>query len=196
MPARRSRLATTLTSAALALLVFFTPGAARAAFFGTSEQHVKASLVAAETSVQPGRAFTVALRLEHAAGWHTYWIYAGTGYATTLKWDLPPGWTASAIQWPTPGKIIDTHGVITGNGYTGILYLPVTLTPPANLKLGETITLKAKAEWLMCNTECVPGDATLSLILPVSATAPELAPDSMAVAAASSKICCSSSGSR
>ncbi len=190
MPACLSRPATALTSAVLALLVFFTPGTTRAAFFTASEQHVKASLVAAEASVQPGREFTVALRLEHATGGHTYWIFAGTGYATTLKWDLPPGWTAGAIQWPTPVKIIDTHGTITGNGYTGTVYLPVTLIPPAGLKPGETVTLKAKAEWLMCNTDCVPGDATLSLTLPVSATAPvpDPAPDSMAVASASAAL--------
>ena len=78
MPACLSRPATALTSAVLALLVFFTPGTTRAAFFTASEQHVKASLVAAEASVQPGREFTVALRLEHATGWHTYWIFAGT----------------------------------------------------------------------------------------------------------------------
>ena len=57
---------------------------------------VQASLVAAETSVQPGRPFTVALRLQHAEHWHTYWRNPGTGLPTTLAWELPPGWRAGA----------------------------------------------------------------------------------------------------
>ena len=136
---------------------------------------VKAELVAAETSIQPGRPFTVALRLVHEPHWHTYWINPGTGYATSLTWDLPPGWKAGDIQWPTPSKIIDAHGAITGNGYEGTVDLPVTLTPPADLAPGQSVTLKAKAGWLMCAAVCVPGTAELSLTLPVSRDDP--APD-------------------
>ncbi len=147
------------------------PGAGRTSFFDPPDANVKASLVAAEGSVQPGRAFTVALRLEHATGWHTYWVFPGTGLPTTLKWELPPGWSAGEIGWPSPEKIMDAKGVITGNGYTGTVYLPVTLIPPASLKPGETVTLKATADWLMCNKECVPGSAKVELTLPVIAEA-------------------------
>jgi DsbC/DsbD-like thiol-disulfide interchange protein/cytochrome c biogenesis protein CcdA len=143
-----------------------------ASFFRDEDEHVKASLVAAEASVQPGRAFTVALKLEHQPGWHTYWINAGTGYPTKLTWDLPPGWTAGDIQWPTPEKILDRTGAITGNGYHGTVYLPVTLTPPKDLKAGESVTLRAKAEWLMCEKECIPGEANVAVTLPVKAEEP------------------------
>lgn len=156
----------------LALLAFAAGEGRGASFFRDEDEHVKASLVAAEASVQPGRAFTVALKLEHAAGWHTYWKYPGTGLPTTLKWDLPPGWTAGDIQWPTPENIVDAKGAITGNGYTGTLYLPVTLTPPKDLKAGESVTLRAKADWLMCEKECVPGGANVSVTLPVKTEEP------------------------
>jgi DsbC/DsbD-like thiol-disulfide interchange protein len=118
-----------------------------------AQAQVKASLVAADSSVQPGKSITVALRLEHEPHWHTYWINAGTGYATSLQWELPPGWKAGAIQWPTPILIKDSHGNVTGHGYDGVLYLPVTVTPPANAKAGESVTLKAQAKWLMCADE-------------------------------------------
>ncbi len=137
-----------------------------------SSSAVKAELVAAETSVQPGRPFTVALRLVHEPHWHTYWINPGTGYATSLTWDLPPGWKAGDIQWPTPSKIIDAHGTITGNGYESTVDLPVTLTPPADLTPGQSVTLKAKAGWLMCAAVCVPGTAELTLTLPVRSDPP------------------------
>jgi thiol:disulfide interchange protein/DsbC/DsbD-like thiol-disulfide interchange protein len=136
--------------------------------------HVKASLVSADTSVQPGKPVTVALRLVHDPKWHTYWINPGTGLATALEWKLPPGWKAGEIQWPAPIVLKDSKGATVGNGYEGELYLPVTLTPPADLKPGENVELKAAAEWLMCEDVCIPGNANLSLTLPVSATAPSV----------------------
>jgi thiol:disulfide interchange protein DsbD len=148
----------------LTILAAFTP-AARA--------QVEATLVAAEQAVQPGRAFAAALRLEHAPHWHSYWINPGTGYPTDLQWTLPAGWTAGALQWPAPQVIRDPKGVIVGNGYEDVVYLPVTLTPPADLKPGESVTLNASARWLMCEKVCIPGKASLALTLPVVATPPE-----------------------
>ena len=133
---------------------------------------VKATLVAAEAPVQPGRPITVALRLEHQEGWHTYWSYPGIGTATSLKWNLPPGWTAGEIQWPAPKVIRDQTGTITGNGYDGDLLLPVTLTPPADAIPGSTALLGAAADWLMCADKCIPGKANVSLFLSVAAAAP------------------------
>jgi thiol:disulfide interchange protein DsbD len=117
--------------------------------------------------VQPGRPFEVALRLAHDSHWHTYWINAGTGYPTRITWMLPPGWQAGKIQWPVPHVLTDANGTITGNGYDGEVFLLVTLTPPAGLQVGETVTLKAAVEWLMCQDVCMPGEAALELTLPV-----------------------------
>ena len=128
---------------------------------------VEAELVPAVTSVQPGRPFEVALRLAHDPHWHTYWINPGTGYPTTIKWTLPPGWQAGEIQWPVPHVLTDAGGDITGIGYDGEVYLLVTLTPPASLQSGENVTLKAAVAWLMCQEVCMPGEAALELTLPV-----------------------------
>jgi thiol:disulfide interchange protein DsbD len=133
---------------------------------------VEAELVPAATSVQPGHAFDVALRLAHDPHWHTYWINSGTGYPTSIKWTLPPGWQASDIQWPVPKVLTDAHGTITGNGYDGEVYLLVTLTPPADLSSGMSVTFKAAVDWLMCKEVCEPGEAALELTLPVDAGPP------------------------
>ena len=133
---------------------------------------VAASLVSAESSVQPGTPFTVAVHFVHKPHWHTNWVNPGTGLPTTLKWNLPAGWTAGDIQWPAPSVLLDTRGNVIGNGYDGDLLLPVRLTPPADLKTGTTVELPVSAEWLMCQEECVPGSAKLSLTLPVKAEAP------------------------
>ena len=137
------------------------------------QAQVQASLVAADKSVQPGQPFTVALRLEQQSPWHTYWISAGTGYPSKLEWSLPPGWTAGDIQWPTPVMIKSEQGDVTGNGYTGVIYLPVSVTAPGSAKAGAPVTLKALAKWLMCADVCIPGQANLKLTVPVSAQAPE-----------------------
>jgi len=140
-----------------------------------AESHVKASLVAADASLQPGKPFTVALRFEHEPHWHTYWSNPGTGLPTSLAWHLPPGFSAGEIQWPAPHLLKDNSGGIIGNGYEAELFLPVTITPPADLKPGTTVELSADADWLMCEEICVPGKATVKLSLPVAAAAP--APD-------------------
>jgi thiol:disulfide interchange protein DsbD len=141
---------------------------------GAAQAQVNASLVAADSSAQPGKAVTVALRLQHEPGWHTYWYNPGIGDATAIDWQLPAGWSAGEIDWPVPIAIHGEAGDITGHGYENTAYLPVTVTVPGNVKPGEQVTLKGKARWLMCSLEtCVPGGADVQLTLPVSADAPK-----------------------
>lgn len=136
---------------------------------GTVLAQVQAELVAAQRSVQPGQPLQLALRMQHDPHWHSFWKNAGTGLPTRLMWELPPGWTAEAIQWPTPILVRDREGNITGHGYEGLSYLPVRLIAPADLPAGSVVELKAQARWLMCETVCIPGKAALSLRVPVSA---------------------------
>lgn len=124
------------------------------------DARVEATLLAEAVTIAPGEPFTVALQLRHDAHWHSYWINPGTGYATDLKWDLPPGFTAGPIQWPTP-TVLRVGDDVAGYGYEDTIWLPVTITPPADLTPGTTVTLRVLAEWLMCRVECVPGEARL-----------------------------------
>ena len=48
-------------------------------------------------------------------------------------------------------------------GYEGKLWLLQNLTVPADAKLGDTVTLKAAVDWLVCKDICVPEDTTLTL---------------------------------
>jgi thiol:disulfide interchange protein DsbD len=165
--------------AALLALLVLAVGAAELLAKPVRRGAVTAELVAADASIQPGRPFWVALRLDHDPHWHTYWIQAGTGYPTSLAWTLPPGFTAGDIVWPAPYAVKDTAGTVTGNGYEGRVFLFVRITPPADLATGTPVTLRATADWLMCKDSCEPGNADLALTRPVTAEAP--GPD-MAVA--------------
>ncbi len=105
-----------------------------------------------------------------APGWHTYWKYAGdAGIPTTLKWQLPPGFTAGPLEWPLPKAEVEP-GDIEVYAYGGEVMLLQTITPPAQLPPGS-VKLSADAAWLVCAELCIPGKAPLSLELPVADSA-------------------------
>jgi thiol:disulfide interchange protein DsbD len=127
------------------------------------DRHVEAELIAEPVSIQPGRPFWVGLRLKHDVHWHTYWRNPGdSGLATQLRWSLPDGFSAGDIQWPYP-DLIPTPPLATF-GYEGEVVLLVQITPPASLS-ESAYKLRARADWLMCKEECIPGRAELELLV-------------------------------
>lgn len=133
---------------------------------------VHARLVAEDASVAPGGSVTVALEEDIREGWHTYWINPGdAGAPTEIKWTLPQGWSAGEIAWPTPKRL--PVGPLMDYGYEGKLWLLQKLTVPAGVKAGDTVTLKAAVDWLVCKDICVPEETTLSLPLKIGPTAPD-----------------------
>ena len=135
-------------------------------------------MVAAERGAQPGSRTTVALKLTHDPGWHTYWVSPGIGEATSINWALPDGWVASDIDWPVPIKILTQAGEISGHGFEDVAYLPIDLIVSANAPVGETVTLTASVKWLMCEYEiCIPGGAELDLPVSIVDSTPSPNPD-------------------
>lgn len=159
-------------TALLCLSLASLPAAVFAKAGPVTKGAVTVELVAHDSSIQPGRPFWVALKMIHQPLWHSYWINAGTGYPTSLAWKLPEGFTAGPIVWATPHLVKDTSGKVTGNGYEGQVLHFVQITPPASLAEGGTVTLTARAEWLMCKDVCMPGEADLELTLPVKTGKP------------------------
>lgn len=115
--------------------------------------------------LQAGVPYRVGLLLSHDPGWHTYWKSTATGYATSIDWDLPPGFTVSGLSWPVP-KVYDFQGW-TEYVYEGKILLTATITPPDSLE-GTYVEIPFEADWLMCEAVCIPGKATSSIRLPVS----------------------------
>ena len=130
--------------------------------------HLTAELVTSAQGIAPGQTIHVALRQQIQKGWHTYWRNAGdSGEATKLAWTLPPAWTVSDFTWPVPHRL--PVGPLVNYGYEGEVILPVQLTAPANATPGSTVTLKGKADFLVCADICIPESANLELRLPVTA---------------------------
>ena len=153
---------------ALAALAFALAGVAVAAPVKTP--HVVAELVAERTALVPGSSTNVALRLDIAPGWHTYWRNPGeSGLPTTLDWKLPSGFAAGDIAWPAPRAL--PAGPLVNYGYEGEVLHVVQLSVPADAKAGGDVTLAARADWLVCRETCIPEGADLTLTLPVAAQA-------------------------
>ena len=155
----RTLLASVLLAPASAL------AAASAPFAG---DHVALSLVSENSALVPGQTAWLGLRLQHDPHWHTYWINPGdSGLPTKLAWHLPDGFSAGEIAWPTPRRF--DVGELYTFGYDGDVLLPVPLAVPAAASGAAHLVLDAK--WLVCQEECIPGKATLTLELPIAAAA-------------------------
>jgi thiol:disulfide interchange protein/DsbC/DsbD-like thiol-disulfide interchange protein len=145
-----------------------------------TQPHVTAELIGESNTFQPDKAFQVVLHLHMDPGWHTYWINPGdAGLATTIKWSIPMDLGGSGIiDWPTPE--VHMMGPLTTYGYGGDVYLLTYLTPSGNL--GENMrqhqVVTAHVSWLVCQEECIPGKADLSLTLESNTTGNAVAPDS------------------
>jgi thiol:disulfide interchange protein DsbD len=158
-----------LLSLLLVGCVLAVAGGARALAKPVQTDHVEAELVAERTAVEPGKPLRVGLRLKMDPEWHTYWRNPGdTGLPTTIAWTLPVGFTPGDIEWPAPHRI--DVSTFANYGYENEIVLPVTIQVPAALAIDAAVPIRAKAEWLVCREQCIPGDANLELELKAAAT--------------------------
>jgi DsbC/DsbD-like thiol-disulfide interchange protein len=127
---------------------------------------VQVELVAEHTTATPGKPLWIGLRMQHDAGWHTYWKNPGdAGLPTTLNFTLPAGYRTGPIEWPHPQRIVVKQ--LASYGYEGDLLLPLLLFVPK--QASGKMMLSVKAEWLVCKESCIPEAADLQLTLPVAA---------------------------
>jgi thiol:disulfide interchange protein DsbD len=134
--------------------------------------NVHVSLLSEVIAMTPGQPFWVLLRQEIRPGWHTYWRNPGdSGAPTEIDWELPVGFSAGEIQWPSPERI--AYGPLMNFGYSNEVLYPVLITPPATLT-NDPIALRARVGWLVCADICIPEDAVVSLTL-AGATSPTAA---------------------
>jgi thiol:disulfide interchange protein len=127
-------------------------------------QLVKAQLVADTQHIEPGQKFRLGVLYTIVPNWHIYWKYAGdAGIPTQIDWQLPSGFRVSSLQWPLPGREQEPGGLEVFD-YNNEVLLFTEVQAPEQLP-GGLIELAAKSNWLVCERECVPGDAQLSLKL-------------------------------
>ncbi len=128
--------------------------------------NVTARLVAERDRIAPGETLDLALVLDIRPGWHTYWKNPGdSGETPRLDWDLPAGVDAGPIRWPYPSLI--RVGPLANYGYSGRAIHLVALSLPADWPPGKPLSLRVRADWLVCEEHCIPEGGDLDLTLEV-----------------------------
>lgn len=134
-----------------------------------AQQHVRAELLADTTAVQPGKPFTLAIRLHVDDGWHVYWLNPGdAGAATRVSFNLPAGFTAGPVEYPVPQRLPQPGGLIV-YAYENELVLRATVNPPSDLNGLASVPISADVHWCVCSDICILGKKTLQLTLPTAA---------------------------
>ena len=123
-------------------------------------------MVSEYDSIVPGKPLWVALHFNIIPEWHTYWSNAGdSGNPPHIDWQLPTGFSASEIHWPYPERL--PIGPLMNYGYSKQSTLLVKIMPANSIETGQTVTLHASANWLVCKIECIPEEGRFMLSLPV-----------------------------
>jgi thiol:disulfide interchange protein DsbD len=139
------------------------------AFAEAPKDLVKAKLIFDASAVKPGEAFTAGVLLEIAPQWHVYWTNPGdSGLPTRVKFELPPGFRAGQLQFPTPHRFKGADDAVMF-GYGESVLLTARIETPADWKGTDPINVVANVSWLCCRDVCLPGKTKLEAALPVSA---------------------------
>jgi thiol:disulfide interchange protein DsbD len=112
----------------------------------------------------------VGVLLELQPGWHVYWRNpGGTGIAPSLGLEAD-GALIDELAWPAPQTFEEADGLFTTWGYEGSVLLTAAIEPldGGSLEAGRspdvmmTGSVRANARVLICRTQCVPAEFTLS----------------------------------
>ncbi|HXV73615.1 MAG TPA: protein-disulfide reductase DsbD domain-containing protein, partial [Sphingomonadales bacterium] len=128
-----------------------------------SSPHAETRLIAGREAV-PGTGEAVIVmgwqvRLE--PGWKTYWRTPGeAGKPPRFSWEGSLNVASVRLLYPFPERF-EIFGLHT-YGYAGEVIYPLLVEP---LIPGAPMTLKAKAEFLVCATLCVPAEQSYELSL-------------------------------
>jgi DsbC/DsbD-like thiol-disulfide interchange protein len=143
---------------AIAIILLFVSMTAEAQIY-KGIQVVFPSLVAG--NVQPGKAFTLGIRLKIEPGWHTYWKNPGDAglpmEATVLD---APNLSVGELRFPTPKKLSSADVATYGYEEEVVYLLSIKPKTPDAAK-----HFKIKLSWLVCKEVCLPGETVLEFNL-------------------------------
>jgi DsbC/DsbD-like thiol-disulfide interchange protein len=109
-------------------------------------------------SHQPA-ALTVGLHIELAPDWYLYWINPGdAGLAPEITWDLPSGYKAGPLRFPTPEKIV--HGEIVAYGFKDEVIILCEISPAVLQTPTEMPIIACRLDWMACRESCTTGRDT------------------------------------
>jgi thiol:disulfide interchange protein DsbD len=157
-------------------VLFASCSLANAAPDAKQPPHGSVQLISENSAVAPGEGFTLGLLFKLDPHWHTYWVNPGdSGEPARLRWQLPEGFSAGEIQWPTPKRL--PTGSLMDFGYEQQVLLPVRVQAPASIS-AKQLAIHAAVSWLVCSDICIPAKAELDIVLATgqSKTNPQTVP--------------------
>ena len=160
--------------ASVALAIFLLLGGATTSAQSARIPHGTLELVSDNSSIAPGRDFTIGLEFKMERGWHIYWENPGdSGEPPHVTWQLPKGLTAGEIKWPAPRKM--GASTIVNYVYDGDVLLMAPMRVSADYSASSSDKLDAAVKFLICSDQmCMPGKAQVWLAMPAKA---QSAPD-------------------
>jgi len=99
-------------------------------------------------------------------GWYLYWLNPGeAGLPPQVEWILPPGFSLTSLEFPTPEKFMSSGYVVYG--YKNELLLLANFSTPEafSFPAKETTVIRAKLNWMVCRESCLTGQRELELDL-------------------------------
>ncbi len=145
------------------------PGSQVAAAEDGDDPRVVTTLVVDAEVVAPGDVVRVGVHFAMDTGWHVYWRNPGQGaYATEVTFAGPGDF--GPLRWPAPETFTSVDGFITTYGYGGEVVLWSEWRVPADAD--GVIELRAVADFLTCEVDCIPGRTELVRAIPVGEAAP------------------------
>jgi thiol:disulfide interchange protein DsbD len=150
---------------------------ALAASSSADASHLRVQLVVPNDQLYPAGENAAGLYFKLEPGWHIYWKNAGdSGEPPHIRWTLPEGVTAAAMQFPAPKRL--PLGPLMDFGYEDEVLFPMQLQVAQTVKDGPAV-LDAKVDWLVCREVCIPGKAELQVKIHLLARQPETASGSL-----------------
>jgi thiol:disulfide interchange protein len=135
--------------------------------------HVHVQLIMPNAQLHPG-ANNAGLYFKLESGWHVYWKNPGdAGEPPRIKWTLPQGITAGAIQYPIPKRL--PLGPLMDFGYEDEVLFPFQIDVASTV--GGSATLHAKVNWLVCRGSCIPEKTELEISRPSGQGTDAVQPD-------------------
>ncbi len=131
-------------------------------------ENAEIELISEQTTIRPGESFWIGLRMDIREDWYVYYRNPGdSGMPMMVEWLHEPDFNIGEIQWPVP-VWIDVSGGLSSYGYFDTILFMMEATAPSDLMPGESYTLEAEADWLICEKICIPEYADLELTLAVT----------------------------
>jgi len=99
-------------------------------------------------------------------GWYLYWLNPGeAGLPPQVEWKLPPGFSLTSLEFPTPEKFLSSGYVVYGYKNELLLLADFSIPEAFSFPARETTVIQARINWMVCQESCLIGQRELELDL-------------------------------